>query len=930
MAEPVQGMVFQIEVDNRTGEARLKQFRTQAEQTFRGVRGATEGAHAAAGKYETGLRGLADRFKDAQQSGGLLERALGGLGSGSVLAAAGFGLVGAAAVLAGKKIVEFAQFGEQASRVEVAFGTLSARIGQNADSIVQSLELATKGMVDNTDLMRLANQAILLELPVTADSFGALAEAAVRAGKAMGVDEKTAVDQLVEGLTRHNNRTLRAIGLTLDFEKAEAALAVQLGKGADQLTEVEKRAAAYAAALVELPKQTRDLQAATEALTLAQIFTRIGVEAKNAAETIAQGFNQLPVVASQFAQALEHPGELMRNIVATGNVAAGVYLTIAQNAEAAATNVSHGASASWDWASAANELRKNLAVPLPSDVLAKIKQMEEFVKALRGELQETSSAELRPILSAQIAEWTKKLEDAKRAAGLLPPAVDKITTSLVGAAEQAATVSTLFEKLGAKDLPTLTREAEHVETSVGSLQALLLTGIISWEEYALGVQAAGKKLDDLDQKLPGIANRLEAITKARIQVSVGTAGAPSAVGGVVPAPRTPTILPEVDALTTLQDRADDVAASLEKLATMAGGPIAATAQFRDTVAALSVELVNLAVAGSAVPAGLLATAEALVRSAAAADLLRTTLADIGPIQAAIVEVDLYRQQSQATGEELDKLTTRQVAATAGFGAVAAAAPQFGAALMRLVATGKGSAKDLRKALGESMAGLATEQFARAVVQLALGAAASTPWGAAALGPPAGYFKAAAAHAVAGAAAAAAARVLGAGGGSRTAGAGAGGGAPGGAGAGGGVAERPAPFSRPEKELRTVGGPFEGFRAEVSAPVLVSLSPTADSRLISMIDQLDRWASEVMEERRKTVFPIGPLFPVPVVPPASESPRDRLPGRSTSPSLPPQRDTRPVTVNINAVDAASVQQWLRDPKARTAVAEAVFEVFDGRG
>lgn len=72
-----------------------------------------------------------------------------------------------------------------------------------------------------------------------------------------------------------------------------------------------------------------------------------------------------------------------------------------------------------------------------------------------------------------------------------------------------------------------------------------------------------------------------------------------------------------------------------------------------------------------------------------------------------------------------------------------------------------SGTSMKEALGEALMGVAKTMTAHALTFAALGAAASTPWGAVWLGPPGPYFKAAAAFGVAAAGSYAAASALGA-------------------------------------------------------------------------------------------------------------------------------------------------------------------------
>ncbi len=127
------------------------------------------------------------------------------------------------------------------------------------------------------------------------------------------------------------------------------------------------------------------------------------------------------------------------------------------------------------------------------------------------------------------------------------------------------------------------------------------------------------------------------------------------------------------------------------------------------------------------------------------------------------EYETIAEAARAAGVSFEEMAGKTIFAEAGYQALIGTAEILGAGLAKVAITGRGSAKEMRKALGDMLASLGIEQSVRALVAFAQGVAASTPWGFALLGPPAPYFAAAKFHTVAAAAAIAGSRLLGGGG-----------------------------------------------------------------------------------------------------------------------------------------------------------------------
>ena len=165
MAERVKGMVFEIEVDSATGAAKLKSFENQATGTFQKVSGE-------ATKSAGGVRSLDDVFNKLNPS--------------SLLAAAGIGALAVAALDATRKFTDFVAWGEKAGNVMAGFATITAQAGLKASSALEELKRGTRGLVDDTDLMQIANQALIQGLPLTQKNIGQLAADVTRLGESFG------------------------------------------------------------------------------------------------------------------------------------------------------------------------------------------------------------------------------------------------------------------------------------------------------------------------------------------------------------------------------------------------------------------------------------------------------------------------------------------------------------------------------------------------------------------------------------------------------------------------------------------------------------------------------------------------------------------------------------------------------------------------
>lgn len=656
----------QIEVDTETAKRQLRDFEKAAEQTAQKADASAKQIEASfkqstkpmsASEREAFLKPFADVQAEIQgKIRGVATELEAAYGAGAPAAeglAAGIGSIALAATgaVAGIGLLafglnEFADAADPVTSLRRGFETLTARIGENADVMLGKAKIATQGLVSNMELMRLTNEAIILQLPVSSAKMAELADVSTRLGRAMGVEPTKALESIILGIGRESNRLLDNIGILVDVKAAHEAYATQLGKNAEDLTEVEKRTAFFNATLEAGKARVQELGG--ESRTFSEYWktatTTIG-DTKNAALDFANVGLGGAITSTLQANSAVQTLIVTLGALSTGFVDAATEARLLAEAEGRLgsnfkTTEEEGLKLAAGYMTMYENLGK-LGISV-GEQYGKIQTMRGAVRELRDMLQATDDVTLQKLIKIQI----QSLEDA----------IDK----------------------------------------------------------ALGKAKEFKGfLRSIDSALPFPKTNPE----------------DQPFGGKNPFGK-PTGMPEAGRDPFGFDKPSEIS-GLSPMLNPGGVPLSAI------------------------------LTEAL-----------------GPLQQMRDELLWIGQNASDAGLSFGEMAVNIQLSAVAFDMIQAGSQAFARVLVQSALTGKGSAKELRKALGDAIAGVATEQFARAAVMLAMGAAASTVWGAAVLGPPAPYFKAAGAHAIAGGISLAAAKVLGANGGAAPGG---GGGAAGGAG-----------------------------------------------------------------------------------------------------------------------------------------------------
>lgn len=161
--------------------------------------------------------------------------------------------------------------------VERGFESLQESVGRVSTESFAQLQTATKGLVGDLDLMRSANNAVLLGVDDGSGKFAELAAAAVKLGQAVGRNATESINDLTVGVGRQSKLILDNLGVIVDAEKAYKDYAAANNLVAESLTDVQRKAAFQAAAFESITRKALALQqvqedAGTAAIRLSNSF----------------------------------------------------------------------------------------------------------------------------------------------------------------------------------------------------------------------------------------------------------------------------------------------------------------------------------------------------------------------------------------------------------------------------------------------------------------------------------------------------------------------------------------------------------------------------------------------------------------------------------------------------------------------------------
>jgi hypothetical protein len=142
-----------------------------------------------------------------------------------------------------KKVWDFSKEGAGNIRIANQFRDAMQEIGVNADVLIAKLMEVADHTVDDEALMQTATRAFTNELVGSQDELVSLFEVARAASVRFGGDTAEAFERIAEATEVGTARSLKQVGIVVDFDKAHKELAKSLGKTVDQLTVQEMKQA---------------------------------------------------------------------------------------------------------------------------------------------------------------------------------------------------------------------------------------------------------------------------------------------------------------------------------------------------------------------------------------------------------------------------------------------------------------------------------------------------------------------------------------------------------------------------------------------------------------------------------------------------------------------------------------------------------------
>ncbi len=184
-------------------------------------------------------KGTIERIGDSKNLSGLV--------SGLLSAAPLLGVLGTAA-MAAKAALDMTVEGENIKAVNQQFELLSKNAGVAGEELKTKLVGATKGLADDTDVLKSANEEIV-KLGKNAERLPEIMELARKSTAVMGGELIDNFEKISNAVASGSTRQLRQLGLIIDADKAYRDYAKSLGVTVSMLSEEGRQRAILEAAL---------------------------------------------------------------------------------------------------------------------------------------------------------------------------------------------------------------------------------------------------------------------------------------------------------------------------------------------------------------------------------------------------------------------------------------------------------------------------------------------------------------------------------------------------------------------------------------------------------------------------------------------------------------------------------------------------------
>lgn len=209
---------------------------------------------------------------------------------------------------------KFTEVTRAAELEDLARGFTSLRIaaGLTADTL-QELREATNGTVTDMELMRQANNAMLLGVARSTDELAEMFDNAQRLGRVLGKDATTSLESFVTGLGRQSRLMLDNVGLMIKTNEAYEAYAEANKMTVAEMTDMDKKIAFINAGLT----QSREKVAVfgEEVLSSSDKIRQADVQMQHFADTLSIGFSGgFEILSTGLGNLAETLAQMVRNM----------------------------------------------------------------------------------------------------------------------------------------------------------------------------------------------------------------------------------------------------------------------------------------------------------------------------------------------------------------------------------------------------------------------------------------------------------------------------------------------------------------------------------------------------------------------------------------------------------------------------------------
>jgi hypothetical protein len=211
------------------------------------------------------------------------------------------------------------------------------KLGGTSEAIDKA-SAASKGLVANSDLLAIANKALVSGLPNVNENFELIAGAGAKLANTLGIDTTQAVEQLTQAIASGRDMQLRQLGVQVESEIAYKKYAESIGKATDALTENEKKTAIQIEAIEQLKKVNNDLADVTDSASNAKLRLQNTIQnlvdevaiSINSNEDLAKAFNEVELAIKEVdvEQLISGLAKVIEITVSLGRVTADVIGTV--------------------------------------------------------------------------------------------------------------------------------------------------------------------------------------------------------------------------------------------------------------------------------------------------------------------------------------------------------------------------------------------------------------------------------------------------------------------------------------------------------------------------------------------------------------------------------------------------------------------------